>query len=34
MAKRNPLVNQHLERISREALEEYQDIVKKFVRGR
>ena len=34
MAKRNPLVTQHLERISREALEEYQDIVKKFVRGR
>jgi hypothetical protein len=34
MAKRTPLVTQHLERISREALEEYQDIVKKFVRGR
>lgn len=34
MPKRAPLVTQHLERISREALEEYQDIVKKFVRGR
>ena len=34
MPKRTPLVTQHLEKISREAFEEYQDIVKAFVRGR
>src|SRR3989304_219215 len=34
MPKRAPLVTQHLEKISRDALEKYQDIVKAFVRGR
>jgi len=34
MAKRTPLVTQHLERISREALERYQDVVRQYVRGR
>ena len=33
--KRNAqLVCQHLENISREALEEYQDIIRQYVRGR
>ena len=32
--KRPPLVCQHLEMISRKAIEEYQDILKKFVRRR
>jgi hypothetical protein len=30
MAKRTPLVCQHLENISREALEKYQDIVRRY----
>ena len=33
MAKRNPLVCQHLENISREVLEEHQDIIRQYVRG-
>ena len=32
--KKNPLVCQHLEMISRKAIDEYQDILKKFVRRR
>ena len=34
MAKRIPLVCQHLENISREAFEKYQDIVRRHVRRR
>jgi len=34
MAKRAQLVSQHLENISREALVKYQDIVRRYVRGR
>jgi predicted GIY-YIG superfamily endonuclease len=34
MSKRMPLVSQHLESISREALERYQDIVRRYVRRR
>jgi len=34
MARRKPLVTQHLENISREALEEYQDIIKDYIRRR
>ena len=34
MAKRKPLVTQHLERISREALEKYQNIIRQYVRRR
>jgi hypothetical protein len=34
MGKRMPLVSQHLENISREALEKYQDIVRRYVRRR
>jgi len=34
MAKRAPLVCQHLENISREALEKYQSIVQRYVRRR
>jgi hypothetical protein len=34
MPRRKPLVTQHLEKISRDALEKYQDIVKGFVRSR
>jgi hypothetical protein len=34
MAKRAPLVCQHLENISREALEKYQDIIRQYVRRR
>lgn len=34
MSKRLPLVSQHLENISREALEKYQDIVRRYVRRR
>ena len=34
MSKRAPLVCQHLENISREALEKYQDIVRQHVRRR
>lgn len=34
MAKRAQLVSQHLENISSEALEKYQDIVRRYVRGR
>ena len=34
MGKRMPLVSQHLESISREALEKYQDIVRRYVRRR
>jgi Restriction Enzyme Adenine Methylase Associated len=34
MAKRKPLVSQHLENISREALEKYQNIVRRYVRRR
>ena len=33
MAKRSPLVCQHLENISRTALKEYQDIVRQYVRN-
>jgi hypothetical protein len=34
MAKRTPLVCQHLENISRDALEKYQNIVQRYVRRR
>ena len=34
MAKRTQLVCQHLENISRTALEEYQDIIREYIRGR
>src|SRR2546426_7737678 len=34
MAKRSPLVCQHLEKISRSALEKYQDSIREFVRKR
>jgi len=34
MSKPTPLVTQHLEKIDRHALEEYQDIVRRYVRGR
>ena len=34
MPKRNPLVCQHLENISREVLEEHQDIIREYVRRR
>ncbi len=34
MAKRNPLVCQHLENISREVLEEHQHIIRQYVRHR
>lgn len=34
MAKRAPLVCQHLENISREALEKYQNIIRQYVRRR
>jgi hypothetical protein len=34
MAKRSPLVCQHLENISRGALEQYQDIIRQYVRNR
>src|SRR4030042_1618179 len=34
MSKRMPLVSQHLENISREALEKFQDIVRRYVRRR
>ncbi len=34
MARRKPLVCQFLENISRTALEEYEDIIRDFVRGR
>jgi len=34
MAKRVPLVCQHLENISRDALERHQEIVRRYVRGR
>ena len=34
MGKRAPLVCQHLENISREALEKYQDIIRQYVRRR
>ena len=34
MAKRTPLVCQHLENISREALGKYQDIIRQYVRRR
>ena len=34
MSKKNPLVSQHLENIFREALEKYQDIVRRYVRRR
>jgi hypothetical protein len=34
MAKRSPLVCQHLENISRKALEQYQDIIRRYVRNR
>lgn len=34
MAKRTPVVCQHLENISRSALEKYQDIVRQYIRGR
>ena len=34
MPKRAPLVCEHMENISRDALEEYQDIVRQYVRRR
>ena len=34
MSKRVPLVSQHLENISRVALEKYQDIIRQYVRRR
>ena len=34
MAKRAQLVSQHLENISSEALDKYQDVVRSYVRGR
>lgn len=34
MSRRKPLVTQHLEKISREMLEEYQDIIRDYTRGR
>ena len=34
MAIRKPLVSQHLENISREALEKYQNIIRRYVRRR
>lgn len=34
MAKRSSLVCQHLENISRDALERHQDIIRQYVRGR
>jgi hypothetical protein len=34
MARRTPLVCQHLENISRDALEKYQDIIREYVRHR
>ncbi len=34
MPKRNPLVCQHLENISREVLEQHQDIIREYVRNR
>ncbi len=34
MSKKSPLVSQHLENISRQALENYQDIVRRYVRNR
>ena len=34
MARRSQLVSQHLENISSEALEKYQDVVHNYVRGR
>jgi len=34
MGKKVALVSQHLESISREALEKYQDIVRRYVRRR
>ena len=34
MANRVQLVSQHLENISSDALEKYQDIVRHYVRGR
>jgi len=33
-SRKGQLVSQHLENVSREALEKYQDIIKKYVRGR
>jgi len=34
MSKKNPLVSQYLENISRKVLEEYQDIIRRYVRRR
>lgn len=34
MAKRSSLVCQHLENISRDGLEKYQDVIREYVRGR
>jgi hypothetical protein len=34
MVKRKPLVSQHLENISREALEKYQNLIRRYVRRR
>ena len=34
MAGRSPLVCQHLENISRDALEDYQDVIRQYVRDR
>jgi hypothetical protein len=34
MSRRKPLVTQHLETISREALEQYPQIIHKFIRRR
>jgi hypothetical protein len=34
MAKRNPLVSQHLENISRDVFQKYQNIIRRYVRRR
>ncbi|MFI5200772.1 MAG: hypothetical protein ACHQNE_00110 [Candidatus Kapaibacterium sp.] len=34
MARSTQLVSQHLENISSDALEKYQDIIRNYVRGR
>ncbi len=34
MTKRAQLVSQHLENISSEALDKYQDVIRSYVRGR
>jgi hypothetical protein len=34
MAKRTPLVSQHLENVSRDALVTYQQLIRQYIRGR